>query len=138
MDERAAIQRRKRLRPRLVMRPPKTAKMQLLKDRYVDDKGAPLDAEAKQPYSEFKMMPISMKLHMDQRKISKLLVDMRQSVRCPSKFGGYVFGAVASELLDAANNGSRKPDRLRQRIIVAGTGDAARLRPEPTRRRRRR
>ena len=40
----------------------------------MDDKGAGLDADAKQPYSEFKMMPISMKLHMDQRKISKLLV----------------------------------------------------------------
>ncbi len=38
------------------------SKEQLLKDRYVDDKGVPLDADAKQPYSEFKMMPISMKL----------------------------------------------------------------------------
>ena len=51
------------------------SKEQLLKDRYVDDKGIPLDAEAKQPYAEFKMMPISMKLHMDQRKISNLLVE---------------------------------------------------------------
>ncbi len=49
------------------------SKEQLLKDRYVDDKGAPLDADAKSLYSEFKMMPISLKLHMDQRKISKLL-----------------------------------------------------------------
>ena len=50
------------------------SKEQLLKDRYVDDKGAPLEADAKGPYSEFKMMPISLKLHVDQRKISKLLV----------------------------------------------------------------
>ena len=53
-------------------------KAQLLKDRYVDDKGAPLDADAKQPL-EFEMMPISMKLHMDQRKISKLLVECANS-----------------------------------------------------------
>lgn len=51
----------------------------LLKDRYVDDKGTPLDAEAKHPYAEFKMMPISMKLDMDQRKISKLLVECANS-----------------------------------------------------------
>ena len=50
------------------------SKEQLMKDRYIDDKGVPLDAEAKPPYSEFKMMPISMKLYMDQKKISKLLV----------------------------------------------------------------
>jgi hypothetical protein len=51
------------------------SKEQLLKERYVDDKGSPLEAEAKHPYAEFKMMPISMKLHMDQRKISNLLVE---------------------------------------------------------------
>jgi hypothetical protein len=51
------------------------SKAQLMKDRYVDDKGAPLDAEAKHPYAEFKMMPISMKLYINQRKISKLLVE---------------------------------------------------------------
>ncbi len=50
------------------------SKEQLMTGRYIDDKGVPLDAEAKQRYSEFKMMPISMKLLMDQRKISKLLV----------------------------------------------------------------
>ena len=51
------------------------SKEQLMKDRYVDEKGAPLEGDAKGPYSEFKMMPVSMKLHIDQRKISKLLVE---------------------------------------------------------------
>jgi hypothetical protein len=54
---------------------PTDSKEALLKDRYVDDKGTPLEAEAKHPYAEFKMMPISMKVHMDQRKISKLLAE---------------------------------------------------------------
>jgi len=50
-------------------------KEELLKNRYVDDKGSPLAADAPHPYAEFKMMPINMKLQMDQRKITKLLVE---------------------------------------------------------------
>jgi hypothetical protein len=46
-----------------------------LTNRYIDDKGVPLEVDAKGPYAEFKMMPISMKLIMDQRKISKLLAE---------------------------------------------------------------
>jgi hypothetical protein len=49
------------------------SKEDLLADRYVDDKGAPLAADAQHPFAEFKMMPISMSLLMDQRKITKLL-----------------------------------------------------------------
>ena len=55
------------------------SKEALLKDRYVDDKGVPLDAEAKQPYAEFKMMPISMKIVMDQRKIKQITHRVRKS-----------------------------------------------------------
>jgi hypothetical protein len=46
-----------------------------LTNRYIDEKGVPLEVDAKGPYAEFKMMPISMKLEMDQRKISKLLAE---------------------------------------------------------------
>ncbi len=51
----------------------------LLHDRYVDDKGNPLSADAAPPYPEFKMMPIRMRLYIDQRKIAKLLVECANS-----------------------------------------------------------
>lgn len=51
----------------------------LLNYRYVDDKGVPLAADAEPPYAEFKMMPIQMELVVDQRKISRLLVECANS-----------------------------------------------------------
>lgn len=56
----------------------------LMDNRYVDDKGhfLPYDAEypyAKHPYAEFKMMPISMDLVMDQRKLPKFLAECANS-----------------------------------------------------------
>jgi hypothetical protein len=84
------------------------SKEQLLKDRYVDDKGAGLDAEAKQPYSEFKMMPISMKLYMDQRKISKLLVACVNSPM-PIEVRRVCIQRVASELLESGTTGAASP-----------------------------
>lgn len=52
--------------------------------RYIDDKGKPLPYQpqyphANHPRSEFKMMPISMKLVMDQRYIPQLLVNCANS-----------------------------------------------------------
>jgi hypothetical protein len=46
-----------------------------LADRYVDDKGNPLPEDAKAPYAEFKMMPINLRLVMDQKKVTKLLAE---------------------------------------------------------------
>lgn len=46
---------------------------EFLKDRYVNEDLLPLPA-GQHPYSEFKMMPIMMRLKIDQRKISDLLV----------------------------------------------------------------
>jgi hypothetical protein len=54
-------------------------KLALLANRYVDDKGNPLSGDAKSPYSEFKMMPICMRLYIDQRKLAKLLVECANS-----------------------------------------------------------
>jgi hypothetical protein len=84
------------------------SKEQLLKDRYVDDKGVGLDAEAKQPYSEFKMMPISMKLYIDQRKISKLLVECAKSPM-PIEVRRVDIRRVASELLEAGTGAAASP-----------------------------
>jgi hypothetical protein len=53
--------------------------------RYVDDKGVPLPYDAQRPYyvahpfAEFKLMPIRMSVVMDQRRISKLLVECANS-----------------------------------------------------------
>jgi hypothetical protein len=84
------------------------SKEQLLKYRYVDDKGVPLDAEAKQPYSEFKMMPISMKLYIDQRKISKLLVECVNSPM-PIEVRRVSIRRVASELLESGTTAAASP-----------------------------
>ncbi|MGA2797762.1 MAG: hypothetical protein ABSE63_09300 [Thermoguttaceae bacterium] len=84
------------------------SKEQLLKDRYVDDKGLPLAADAKSPYSEFKMMPISMKLYMDQRKISKLLVECANSPM-PIEVRRVSIRRVASELLDSGTTAAASP-----------------------------
>ncbi len=51
----------------------------LMEGRYVDDSGNPLEAAAKHPYAEFKMMPIRMLLVMDQRKLPRLLVECANS-----------------------------------------------------------
>ena len=50
------------------------ADVELLKDRYVDEKLATIPP-GQHPYSEFKMMPVLMRLRIDQRKISDLLVE---------------------------------------------------------------
>ena len=57
---------------------------QVMNFRYIDDKGKPLPYQPQFPYanhprSEFKMMPISMKLVMDQRYIPQLLVNCANS-----------------------------------------------------------
>lgn len=58
---------------------PTTLEAALLNYRYVDDKGVPLAADAAPPYAEFKMMPIQMELVVDQRKISRLLIECANS-----------------------------------------------------------
>lgn len=52
---------------------------QLLTGRYVDANGEPLEAEAAHPYAEFKMMPIYMRLRVDQRRIPRLLAECANS-----------------------------------------------------------
>ena len=49
-----------------------------MEDRYVDDSGRPLKAN-ESPYPEFKMMPVHMKLIMDQSKVPDLLVQCANS-----------------------------------------------------------
>jgi hypothetical protein len=51
----------------------------LLDRRYVDDKGKPLTAGSPHPYPEFKMMPIRLKLVMNQMQIPKLLAQCANS-----------------------------------------------------------
>jgi hypothetical protein len=51
---------------------------ELLKDRYVNEDLIPRPA-GEHPYSEFKMMPILMRLKIDQRRISDLLVECANS-----------------------------------------------------------
>jgi hypothetical protein len=106
-------------------------KEQLLKDRYVDDKGAPLEADAKQPYSEFKMMPISMKLHMDQRAISKLLVECVNSPM-PIEVRRVRIrpGKGTDEILDSGTSGTASPtntgrDYTRRTMDARGSGRSA-------------
>ncbi len=61
------------------------SRQQLIEGRYVDSKGEPVpyDEEAPRyathPYSEFVMMPIRMSLVMDQRRVSRLLVECANS-----------------------------------------------------------
>lgn len=57
---------------------------QIMEFRYIDDKGKPLAYQPQYPFalhprSEFKMMPISMKLVIDQRRIPRLLVECANS-----------------------------------------------------------
>jgi hypothetical protein len=47
----------------------------LQSDRYVNEKGKPLGPDDIAPFAEFKMMPIHMRLVMDQSKINKLLAE---------------------------------------------------------------
>ena len=51
----------------------------LLDGRYVDDKGKPLPFGAPQPFPEFKMMPIRMKLLIEQSRIPHLIVNAANS-----------------------------------------------------------
>jgi hypothetical protein len=51
----------------------------LLDHRYMDDKGKPLPAGAAHPYPEFKMMPVRLKLVMQQMQIPKLLAQCANS-----------------------------------------------------------
>jgi hypothetical protein len=56
----------------------------LFVDRYVDDKGQPLEVQSEYPYvnpkpPEFKLMPIHLSLVMDQRRLPRLLVECANS-----------------------------------------------------------
>jgi hypothetical protein len=50
-----------------------------LADRYVDDKGKPLTDPTQQPYGEFRMMPINLKLVIEQKDIPRLLAECANS-----------------------------------------------------------
>ena len=47
--------------------------------RYVDQQGNPLAADAKPPFAEFKMMPVYMKLIINQMKLPELLAKCANS-----------------------------------------------------------
>ena len=47
--------------------------------RYVDDKGRPLSDTSQQPYGEFRMMPINLKVVIEQRDIPRLLAECANS-----------------------------------------------------------
>ena len=51
----------------------------LKNNRYVDQDGRPLAADATAPFAEFKMMPIYMKLGVDQRDLPKVLAECANS-----------------------------------------------------------
>jgi hypothetical protein len=51
----------------------------LTDNRYVDAEGQPLAAGAEQPFAGFKLMPINMKLEIDQTKLARLLVECANS-----------------------------------------------------------
>jgi len=55
------------------------ADVELLANRYVDEKGQPLGAGAKNPFPQFNVMPIRMKLVIDQTKIPKILAECANS-----------------------------------------------------------
>jgi len=50
-----------------------------LADRYVDDVGKPIADPNQQPYPEFRMMPINLKLVIEQREIPRLLAECANS-----------------------------------------------------------
>ncbi|MGA2031422.1 MAG: hypothetical protein ABSG68_04135 [Thermoguttaceae bacterium] len=50
-----------------------------LANRYVDDKGRPLADPTKQPYNEFRMIPVNIRVDIEQDKIPKLLVECANS-----------------------------------------------------------
>ncbi len=50
-----------------------------LAGRYVDDKGKPLADATQQPYGEFRMMPINLKVVIEQREIPRLLAECANS-----------------------------------------------------------
>jgi hypothetical protein len=58
---------------------------QLIENRYLDDKGMPLPLDtssplyARHPFAEFKIMPVFMKLAIDQQRLPKLLVECANS-----------------------------------------------------------
>jgi hypothetical protein len=52
---------------------------ELTQFRYVDQKGKPLAADANPPFEEFKMMPVFMRLIVDQQKIPHLLAECANS-----------------------------------------------------------
>jgi hypothetical protein len=54
-------------------------KIRLISYRYVDQNGKPLAHDATPPFKEFKMMPVYMKLWIDQMKIPDLLVNCANS-----------------------------------------------------------
>ena len=51
----------------------------LLTGRYVDDKGKPLADASQQPYGEFRMMPINLKVVIEQKEIPRLLAECANS-----------------------------------------------------------
>ena len=50
-----------------------------LAGRYVDDQGKPLTDPAQQPYAEFRMMPINLRVVIEQKEIPKLLAECANS-----------------------------------------------------------
>jgi hypothetical protein len=56
-----------------------SARPGVLAGRYVDDQGKPLTDPAQQPYAEFRMMPINLRVVIEQSQIPKLLAECANS-----------------------------------------------------------
>ncbi len=56
-----------------------TDRNSLLVGRYVDDKGKPILDPSQQPYGEFRMMPINLKVIIEQKEIPRLLAECANS-----------------------------------------------------------
>ena len=66
-------------RPAACGRPATSSGVSPLAGRYVDDKGKPLADPTQQPYGEFRMMPINLKVVIEQKEIPRLLAECANS-----------------------------------------------------------
>jgi hypothetical protein len=118
------------------------SRQRLMEQRYVDDQGQPVPYTPEYPYAqhfaEFKMMPIYMKLVIDQRRLSKLLVECANSnmpievrrVRILKSAGGALNLASQASDMGAGERGSAREASSRGSTRTpatgaGGSGDAA-------------
>lgn len=105
----------------------------LLGVRYVDDKGQPLEAGAENRFPQFNVMPIRMKLLIDQSKVSKLLaecanssmpVDVRRLRIRPGTGKGLDLGPARGSRPPGAHGGLPGPGRPPVAQLMGGGGQS--------------